>query len=335
METHDLVSNTFSAQVRIKMRKRTQFLIPAAILRVLAILTFINVLAFSGAAAAQEGSKPARLKAHRPAITGVHGLVTSGHSLASMAGVRVLMDGGNAADAAVAVLATLNLTEPMNSGAGGNGFMTIYDRASDRMYSLNATGAAPMAIDPSQVTPDEMLRGIKAGVVPGLFGGWIVMLDRFGTKSLADVLKPAIEYAEDGHPLDRYVAMSIARQRSLFERFPSTARVFLPNGRPPVPGELFKYPDLAKTFKRLLEAEREAVRQGKSRSEALQAASDRFYKGDIARQMARFYQENGGLLTAEDFANFEPIWAEPVHTNYRGYDVYTSPSTSRGLPMVV
>ena len=239
----------------------------AAMLRVLAILILINVLALSGSVAAQEESKPARLKAHRPAITGVHGLVTSGHSLASMAGVRVLMDGGNAADAAVAVLATLNLTEPMNSGAGGNGFMTIYDRASGRVYSLNATGAAPMAIDPSHVTPDELHRGIKAGVVPGLFGGWIVLLDRFGTKSLADVLEPAIEYAENGHPLDRYVATSIARQRSLFERFPSSARVFLPNGRPPEPGEMFKYPDLANTFKRLLEAEREAIRQGRSRSE--------------------------------------------------------------------
>jgi gamma-glutamyltranspeptidase/glutathione hydrolase len=305
-------------------------MIPAEVHRVLMILPLINVLAFSGAVAAQEESKPARLKAHRPAITGVHGLVTSGHSLASMAGVRVLMDGGNAADAAVAVLATLNLTEPMNSGAGGNGFMTIYDRASDHVYSLNATGAAPMAIVANQVTSEEMLRGVKAGVVPGLFGGWIAMLDRFGTKNLADVLEPAIEYAENGHPLDRYVAMSIARQQSLFERFPSTARVFLPNGRPPEPGELFKYPDLANTFRRVLDAEGEAIRQGKSRSNALQAAFDRFYKGDIARQMARFYQENGGLLTAEDFASYEPIWTEPVHTDYRGYDVYTSPSTSRG-----
>jgi len=305
-------------------------MIPIKILRVLVTVTIINVFAFPGAVAAQEKSQPARLKAHRPAVTGVRGLVTSGHSLASMAGVRVLMDGGNAADAAVAVLATLNLTEPMNSGAGGNGFITIYDRASDRVYSLNATGAAPMLIDPSQVTPEEMLRGTKAGVVPGLFGGWIAMLDRFGTKSLADVLKPAIEYAENGHPLDRYVATSITRQKSLFERFPSTARVFLPNGRPPMPGEMFKYPDLANTFRRLSEAESSASRQGRSRSEALQAAFDRFYKGDIARQMARFYQENGGLLTAADLANYEPIWAEPVHANYRGYDVYTSPSTSRG-----
>ncbi len=223
-------------------------MITAVALRVLAILSLVGALACSGPVAAQDESRPARLKAHRTAVTGVHGLVTSGHSLASMAGVRILMRGGNAADAAVAVLATLNLAEPMMSGAGGNGFMTIYDQASNHTYSLNATGAAPLAIDPSQVTPDELARGMKAGVVPGLFGGWIALLDRFGTKSLADVLQPAIEYAENGHPLDRYVAASIAKQKPLFERFPSTARVLLPNGRPPTAGQMFKYPDLSNTF---------------------------------------------------------------------------------------
>ncbi len=298
--------------------------------RLLAILSLFGALMCSGRVAAQDESRPARLKAHRPAVTGVHGLVTSGHSLASMAGVRVLMNDGNAADAAVAVLATLNLTEPMMSGAGGNGFMTIYDQASNRTFSLNATGAAPLAIDPSQVTPDELARGMKAGVVPGLFGGWIALLDRFGTKSLAEVLEPAIEYAENGHPLDRSVAASIAQQKSLFERFPSSSRVLLPNGRPPVAGEMFKYPDLANTFKRLVAAEADALRQGKSRSEALRSAFDCFYKGDVAKQMVRFYNKNGGLFTAEDFASYQPKWTKPVHTNYRGYDVYTSPPTSRG-----
>jgi len=137
-------------------------------------------------------------------------------------------------------------------------------------------------------------------------------------------------YAENGHPLDRFVAASIARQKSLLASFPSTARVLLPNGRPPVAGEMFKYPDLSNTFQRLVAAEGEALRQGKSRSAALQAAFDCFYKGDIAQQMVRFYQKNDGLFTAEDLASYKPTWAEPVHANYRGYDVYTSPPTSRG-----
>ena len=289
----------------------------------------IGMLLCGNQSPAQE-KPPAKLKAHRPAVTGVHGLITSGHSLASMAGVRILMQGGNAADASVAVLATLNLTEPMMSGAGGNGFMTIYDHASKRVYSLSATGAAPLRIDPNDLTADELARGYKAGIVPGLFGGWLAVLDRFGTKSLAEVLEPAIEYAENGHPIDPYVARSIREQQKLFERFPSTARVFLQNGQPPEPGQVLKYPDLAKTFKRLVAAEQDALKQGKTRSEALQAAFDYFYKGELAREIARFYEQNNGLISAEDLANYQPTWTSPVHTNYRGYDVYTSPPTSRG-----
>ena len=146
------------------------------------------------------------LAAHRPAVTGVNGLITAGHPLAAMAGMRILMQGGTAADAAVAILATLNQVEPMMSGAGGNGFMTIYDEASGEVYSLNATGAAPRALDAETVTADELARGMKAGAVPGLLGGWIAMLDRFGTMSLADVLEPAIGYAETGHPIAPFVA---------------------------------------------------------------------------------------------------------------------------------
>ena len=270
------------------------------------------------------------LTAHRPAVPGVHGLITAGHPLASMAGMRILLQGGTAADAAVAVLATLNQVEPMMSGAGGNGFMTIYDAETDRVYSLNATGAAPKALDAATITPEELNRGMKAGVVPGLLGGWIAMLQRFGTMTLGQVLEPAIEYAERGHPLDAFVVNSITRSRDLFERYPSTATVFLPDGEPPVEGQLFKYPDLARTFHKLVEAEETARLDGGTRESGLRAAFTRFYRGDIARDMARFYQRNDGLFTREDFSAYEPIWAEPVHTTYRGYDIYSSPTTSRG-----
>ncbi len=270
------------------------------------------------------------LVAHRPAVPGVHGLVTAGHPLASMAGMRILMQGGTAADAAVAVLATLNQVEPMMSGAGGNGFMTIYDADTDRVYSLNATGAAPKTLDAAAITPEELDRGMKAGVVPGLLGGWTVLLERFGTMTLGQVLEPAIEYAERGHPLDPFVASSITGSRALLARYPSTAAVFLPDGVPPVEGQLFRYPDLARTFHKLVEAEETARLDGGRREAGLRAAFNRFYRGDIAREMARFYQQNGGLFTREDFAAYEPIWTEPVHTTYRGYDVYSSPPTSRG-----
>jgi gamma-glutamyltranspeptidase/glutathione hydrolase len=270
------------------------------------------------------------LTAHRPAVPGVQGLITAGHPLASMAGMRILMQGGTAADATVAVLATLNQVEPMMSGAGGNGFMTIYDAETDRVYSLNATGAAPMGLDAAAISSDELNRGVKAGVVPGLFGGWIALLERFGRMTLGQVLEPAIEYAERGHPLSAFGASSITRSRDLLERYPSTAAVFLPDGEPPVEGQLLRYPDLARTFHKLVEAEETARLDGGARKIGLRAAFNRFYRGDIARDMTRFYQRNGGLFTREDFAAYEPIWAEPVHTTYRGYDVYSSPTTSRG-----
>ena len=270
------------------------------------------------------------LEAHRPAVSGPNGLVTAAHPLASIAGIRVLMQGGNAADAAVAILATLNQVEPMMSGIGGNGFMTVYDKASDRVYSLNATGAAPKSLDASELTADDLARGLKAGVTPGLFGGWIALLDRFGTMTLGEVLELSVDYAERGHPLDPFVAGSIDEHRALLGAYETTAPVLFPDGEPPLAGTVFAYPDLARTLRRLVEAEDSALANGQSRTQALQAAFDRFYSGDIAREMARFYRENDGLFTREDFASYEPAWTEPVRTTYRGYDVYSSPPTSRG-----
>ena len=288
------------------------------------------VLPHGGAAQDRGLARHLDRAAHRPAVPGPNGLVTAGHPLASMAGLRMLMAGGNAADAAVATLATLNVVRPQMSGMAGNGFVTLYDRVSDRVYSLGATGAAPLAIDPASRTADELNKGIHAGVVPGLFGGWIALLDRFGTMSLDRVLAPAIGYAENGHPIEASVVAAIESHKELFESFPSSRRMFLPLGRVPEPGENFRMPDLANTLQRVVEAEQMALAAGKTRSDALQAAFDRFYRGDIAEEMARFYSENGGDFTMEDFARYEPIWAEPVHTTYRGYDVYTSPPTSRG-----
>ena len=270
------------------------------------------------------------LEAHRPGVSGPNGLVTSGHPLASIAGVRVLMQGGTAADAAVAILATLNQVEPMMSGIGGNGFMTVYDKDSDRVYSLNATGAAPKSLDAGGLTADDLARGLKAGVTPGLFGGWIALLDRFGTMTLGEVLELSIDYAERGHPLDPVVGGAINQHRALLEGYETTASVFLPDSDPPRAGALFAYPDLARTLRRLVEAEDSALANGRSRTQALRAAFDRFYSGDIAREMARFYQEHDGLFTRDDFASYEPVWSEPVRTTYRGYDVFSSPPTSRG-----
>ena len=211
-------------------------------------------------AAAQRTSQ--ERPAHRPAVPGPNGLVTAGHPLASMSGLRMLMAGGNAADAAVATLATLNVVRPQMSGMAGNGFVTLYDRVSDRVYSLGATGAAPLAVDPASLAAEELNKGIHAGVVPGLFGGWIALLDRFGTMSLAQVLAPAIDYAENGHPIEASVVASIESHKELFESFPSSRRMFLPLGRVPEPGETFRMPDLANTLRKVVEAEQVALAVG-------------------------------------------------------------------------
>lgn len=278
-----------------------------------------------------EGRRPTpHPAAHRPAVPGPNGLITSGHPLASTAGLQMLMKGGVAADAAVAVLSTLHVVRPQMSGIGGNGFLTIYDRETDRVHNLSAAGAAARALDAASLSADQLDAGIKSGVVPGLFGAWIALLQRFGTLSLAEVLEPAIGYAENGHPLEPSVAAAIRGVEEDFRRHPSSARVFLPEGRLPVAGENFRMPDLARTLRRLVAAEQEALAGGASRNEALQAAFDLFYTGEIAREMAAFYQENGGDFTEEDFAAYQPLWTDPVRTTFRGYEVHSSPPTSRG-----
>ena len=162
---------------------------------------------------AQESAHPIRVgemrSQDRPVVPGVHGLVSAGHPLASMAGIQTLMKGGNAIDASVAVLAVLNVVRPQMSGAAGNGFLTYFDQATGTVHSLSATGAAPKALRAQDLTPAQLNKGINAGVVPGLFGAWISMLDRHGTMSLEEVLAPAIGYAKNGHPMEESVSRAI------------------------------------------------------------------------------------------------------------------------------
>jgi gamma-glutamyltranspeptidase/glutathione hydrolase len=270
------------------------------------------------------------LVAHRPSVPGIHGLVTAGHPLAAMAGLQILMKGGNAIDAAVAVGAALNMMEPQMNGIGGNGFMTVYDKKSGRVYSLAMAGAAPRAMKAADMTPDTLDWGVTAGIVPGNLGGYVTALERFGTMSLAEVFASGIDYAEHGYPIDPSLAAAISRAKNKLEAFPTTAKVFLPNGRAPEAGDLFRNPDLAGTLRKVVEAEQGALKQKKTRAQALEAAFDRFYKGDIAQEFERFFRENHGVMTAADLAAYRPEWQEPVHVTYRGYDVYSNPATSRG-----
>lgn len=279
---------------------------------------------------AAEAPASARPGLTRPAVAGVHGLVTAGHPIAASAGLQMLVKGGNAFDAAAAVGAMAGLGEPEMNGIGGNGFMTIYHRESRKVWSLSMAGAAPKALTPQEMTPDTLNAGMKAGITPGNIGGYLVQLQRFGTMSVADVLAPAIAYAEQGYPIDVMLAQSIARGRNNLAKYPTTARIFLPNGEPLKAGDLLRNPDYASTLRKLVEAEAQALKTGATRAAAIQAAYDRFYRGDIAQEIDQFFRANGGVLTAADLAAYAPQWQEPLHTTYRGHDVYSNPSTSRG-----
>jgi gamma-glutamyltranspeptidase/glutathione hydrolase len=279
---------------------------------------------------AAEAPAAARPGFTRPAVAGLNGLVTSGHPIASSAGLQMLLKGGNAFDAVAAVGAMAALGEPEMNGIGGNGFMTLYHQGTKKVWSLSMAGAAPKALKPEDMTPETLNAGMKAGIVPGNLGGYLVQLQRFGTMTLADVFAPAIEYAEKGYPIDILLAGSIGRGRNNLAKYPTTAKIFLPGGEPLKQGDLLKNPDYAATLRKLVEAEAQALKKGATREAAIQAAYDRFYKGDIAQEFDRFFKENGGVLTAADLAAYTPEWQEPLHTTYRGHDVYSNPATSRG-----
>ena len=303
-------------------------------IRRLVLASAVLVAAATAYAVAQQQAAEAPASARpgmtRPAVAGLHGLVTSGHPIASSAGLQMLLKGGNAFDAAAAVGAMAALGEPEMNGIGGNGFMTVFHKGTGKVWSLSMAGAAPKALKPEDMTPETLNAGMKAGITPGNLGGYLVQLQRFGTMKVAEVFAPAIEYAEKGYPIDAMLAGSIARGRNNLAKYPTTAKIFLPGGEPLKAGELLKNADYAATLRKLVEAEAAALKKGATREAAIQAAFDRFYKGDIAQEIERFFKENGGVLTAADLAAYKPEWQEPLHTTYRGHDVYSNPATSRG-----
>ncbi len=270
------------------------------------------------------------LPAYRPNVPAIHGIVAAGHPLAAMAGLQMLLKGGNAFDAAIAVGTTLNMMEPQMNSIAGNGFMTMYPKKEGKVVTLAMAGAAPLSLKASEITPEALDWGVKAGLPPGNIGGYLVQFQKYGTMSLKEVLAPAIDYAEHGYPMDRTLAIAITGAQKKLSEYPTTAKVFLPNGTTPKAGELFKNPDLAATLKKLVEAEQVALKKGKSRAAAIQAAYDRFYRGDIAAEFDTFFKQNGGLITKADMAAVKPEWSEPLHVTYRGYDVYSDPSSTRG-----
>jgi gamma-glutamyltranspeptidase/glutathione hydrolase len=281
-------------------------------------------------ALAQDEPSPSR--SMRPVIRGTHYAVTSMKAEATAAAVRILDAGGNAFDAVVAGQAVLALVDPASNGIGSDAVILLYDARSQQVVSINAEGMAPKlaTIEWYQKNNGGKLPesdGPLSASTPGVVDAWYTLLDRWGTMTLAQVLQPAIEIAEQGFPASEGLARAIAGSRKI-RKYPTTMKVYFPDGRAPQPGEIFRNPDAARTLKRLVEAERQSASKG--RREALKAARDRFYKGDIAQAMGKFFEETGGLYRYEDFASYSVKVETPVSVDYRGYRIYKNPSASQG-----
>ena len=276
----------------------------------------------------------------KPPLHGQHWMAITGKPLAATAGAMLFQKGGNAVDSACAMIAaTSTMWDVLHWG--GETQALIFNPKTGKVIGINALGIAPTGATPAFFRSKGMSNppenGPLSAVTPGTPGGIMVMLAEYGTLSLADVLAPAIALA-DGYPIDAEVADNIERNRKLIEQWPDSKRVLLvhPERKRAAPdaGEIFRQPDLAATLRKLVDAEREARAGGKDRKAAIYAAYDRFYKGDVARELVAATRAAGGLFTMDDLAKWKVHMEEPVHTNYKGIEVYKLTTWVQGPVML-
>jgi gamma-glutamyltranspeptidase/glutathione hydrolase len=254
----------------------------------------------------------------RSMVISQYGIVAAEQPLAARAGTAMLEKGGNAVDAAVAANAVMGLVAPMMNGIGGDLFAIVYDAKAGKVYGLNASGWAPRALTPDVLRGKGQRwmpsAGIHSVTVPGAVAGWDALLSRFGRKPLAEVLAPAIAAAKAGFPVTEIFGDDWAGTADHVSRNPEAARVFLPGGRAPAVGEIFRNPDLAGALEEIAGGGRDA-----------------FYKGELARRIIATSDRLGGAMTADDLADFAAEWVEPLSTGYRGWTVYELPPNEQGV----
>jgi len=311
------------------MRSRSALLSRAA-----GVAAALSLVVFVGAGAAR-ADKP-----HKPVLHGQHWVAVTGKPLGAQAGAMIFQRGGNAVDAACAMLAAVSTMWDTLSW-GGETQALIYNPTTKKVIGINALGVAPTGATPD-FFKNQKLRyppefGPLAAVTPGTPGGLLVMLAEYGTMSLADVLAPALQLA-NGYPIETELSNVIERNKAKIKQWPYAKAVLLPHlgkeREAPAPGEIFRQPDLAAMIKKLVDAEAEALKAGKTRKQAIYAAYDRFYKGDIATELVRSVKEQGGLFTMEDLAKWQVKIEEPVSTNYRGIQVYKLTTWVQGPAML-
>ena len=276
-------------------------------------------------------------KTQKPPLHGAHWMAVTGKPLAATAGAMIFERGGNAVDAAAAMIAAA-CTMWDTLSWGGETQALVYDPHTKNVTGINALGVAPTGATADffkgkgMKYPPEY--GPLAAVTPGTPGGILVMEAEYGKLSLKEILAPAIAMA-DGYPIEQELINTIIKYKSRINEWPYAKAVMLPHGgKPPVAGEMFRQPELAATLRKLVDAEEVALKAGKSRKEAIYAAYDRFYKGDIAREIVRGVQEQGGLFTLDDLAKWQVHIEEPVKTSYRGIDVYKLNVWTQGPSML-
>ncbi|MBN8653314.1 MAG: gamma-glutamyltransferase family protein [Cytophagales bacterium] len=272
----------------------------------------------------------------KPPLHAKHWMAITGKPLAATAGAMVFSKGGNAVDASCAMLAaTCTMFDVLSWG--GETQALIYNPKTKKVIAINALGVAPTGATADFFKGKGMnyppQYGPLAAVTPGTPGGLMVMLAEYGTMSLKDVLTPAMQLAE-GYPIEAQTANSFEGQKERIKQWPYSKAVFLPHlgekREAPVAGEIFVQKDLLATLQKLVDTEQQALKKGKSRKEAIYAAYDRFYKGDIAKEIARGTQEQGGLITEKDLANWKVITEEPLSVNYKGIEVYKMQQWTQG-----
>jgi gamma-glutamyltranspeptidase len=247
-----------------------------------------------------------------------HGMVATPHYLATQAGVRMLLKGGNAVDAAIAANLALTVVYHRWCSVGGDLFALVWNERAKELHALNASGRAPQAMTPAAFA-ERGLRavpryGLLAVTVPGAVDGWHELLSKHGKLDWAEVFQPAIEYAEEGFPISTKFSEAIATNTDLLDQFPTTDAIFRPGGRIPQGGERFRQLNLARSLRAIAEGGR-----------------DVFYTGEVGRAIAAFTQNNGGLLAEPDLAAHRSNWVAPISADYRGYRVYEFPPNSQGL----
>ena len=276
----------------------------------------------------------------KPVIHGKHWMAITGKPLAATAGATIFQQGGNAVDAACAMLAaTATMWDVLSWG--GETQALIYNPNTGKVVGINALGVAPTGATPefykSKGFSIPPAYGPLAAVTPGTPGGLFTMLSEFGTMSLSQVLKPAMQLAE-GYPIETSTADMIEKNKGRIKAWPYSKNIFLPHlnepREAPEGGEIFVQKDLLEMLSKLVAAESKALVEGKTRKEAIQAAYDRFYKGDIATEFVRGVKEQGGLITMEDLASWKVKLEEPVSVNYRGIDVYKLTTWTQGPVML-